>query len=44
MTMETQLNRRDVVKATGGSALAAALAGCSTLIGGEDAEDAQRQV
>ncbi|WP_410322325.1 ABC transporter substrate-binding protein [Natronomonas sp.] len=36
MTMDVQLNRRDMMKATGGSAMAAALAGCSSLIGGED--------
>lgn len=44
MTMDTQLSRRDVVKATGGSALAAALAGCSTLLGGEEAGNGQQQV
>lgn len=44
MTMDTQLNRRDMVKATGGSALAAALAGCSTLLGGEEEGNGQQQV
>jgi len=44
MTMDTQLNRRDVVKATGGSALAAALAGCSTLLGGGEEGNGQQQV
>jgi branched-chain amino acid transport system substrate-binding protein len=33
--MDDQLNRRDLMKATGGSALTAALAGCSSLIGDE---------
>jgi branched-chain amino acid transport system substrate-binding protein len=34
MPTDNQLNRRDMMKATGGSAMAAALAGCSSLIGG----------
>ena len=42
--MDVQLNRRDMVKATGGSALAAALAGCSALLGEEDGNGAQEQV
>ncbi len=43
MTMDVQLNRRDMVKATGGSALAAALAGCSALLGEEDGNGGQPQ-
>ena len=42
--MDVQLNRRDMVKATGGSALAAALAGCSALLGEEDGNGTQQQV